>query len=317
MHDARTHAKVSTHAAKTHRLKRRIKYLLVILAASALIGLLLYYTLGPRNSPFIDTTPKIAIVDHLSTQWPSQTFNQTIQDILNQTGLKIDYYPSEDVTVDFYRDLPKHNYKLIIFRVHSTAESTVEGTPPFVVFFTSENYTNLTHVSEQMDMRVVYVRFPDSTPVYFGITPKFVTDSMEGRFNDTVIVAMGCDGLKYNTMAEAFIQKGAKAFISWNGSVSVDHTDNATVALLRHLVTEHQTVEDAVAQTMSEVGPDPADRSILLFYPDGARNASFLPANTAIATPPVKATRKNISRTHGNSSKTLVPSIFTFTKLKL
>ncbi len=166
IHSARTQTKVSTHAAKTHRLKKRIKYLFVILAASALIGILLYYALGPKNPSIIDTTPKIAIVDHLSTQWPDQTFNQTIQDILNQTGLKIDYYPSEDVTVDFYKDLPKHNYKLIIFRVHSTAESSVEGTPPFVVFFTSENYTNLAHVSEQLDMRVVYVQIPRYRRLY-------------------------------------------------------------------------------------------------------------------------------------------------------
>jgi hypothetical protein len=68
---------------------------------------------------------------------------------------------------------------------------------------------------------------------------------------------------------------------------------------------------------MREVGPDPADRSILLFYPDKARNATFLIANTTIATPPVKATRKNTNRTHGNSSTTLAPSIFTFTRLKL
>ena len=301
MRSAGTHRKVSTHAAKTYRLKRRIKYILVILAVSALVCFLVYYTLGPRNPSIIDTTPKIAIVDHLSTQWPRQTFNQTVQNILNQTGLQIDYYPSEDVTVDFYRDLPKHNYKLMIFRVHSTGESSVEGTPPFVVFFTSENYSNTAHVSEQMDMRVVYVQFPNATLGYFGITPRFVTDSMEGRFNDTVIIAMGCDGLKYDTMAEAFIQKGAKAFISWNGSVSIDHTDEATVSLLRHLVTEHQTFEEAVAQTMNEVGPDPADRSILLFYPDKARDASLLLANTTIATPPVKTTRKSINRENENS----------------
>ena len=296
MYSARTHRKVSTHAAKTYRLKRRIKYFLVILVASALVGLLLYYTLGPKNPRIIDTTPKIAIVDHLSVQWPDQTFNQTIQTILNETGLKVDYYPSEDVTVDFYRDLPKHNYKLIIFRVHSTAESSVEGTPPFVVFFTSENYTNLAHVSEQMDMRVVYVKFPDSEPVYFGITPKFVSDSMDGRFNDTVIIAMGCEGLRHDTMAEAFIQKGAKAFISWNGSVSIDHTDEATVSLLRRLITEHLTVEEAVAHTMSEVGPDPADNSVLLFYPERAGDTSFVLVSATIAAPAIKTAKKNSNR---------------------
>ena len=296
--------------SRRYLLKKRVIYLLGAVAALALVSFLVYYALGPKNPTVIDTTPKIAIVDHLSVQWPDQTFNQTMLDILNETGLQVDYYPSPDVTVDFYRDLTKHNYKLIIFRVHSTAESSVEGTPPFVVFFTSENYTNLAHVSEQMDMRVVYVRFPDSEPVYFGITPKFVSDSMEGRFNDTVIIAMGCEGLRHDTMARAFVEKGAKAYISWNGSVSISHTDNATVSLLRHLITENQTVGEAVRQTMNEVGPDSADKSILMFYPDRA-GMGFFQVDLTTAAAVVRPARRSTSKKDGYSDTTLVPEIFT------
>jgi hypothetical protein len=305
MHTAKIHRKVKS---KRYLLKKKITYLLVALSALALVSLLVYFMLGPKNT--IDSTPKIAIVDHLAAQWPSQSFNQTSQAILNQTGLKVDYYPTEDVTVDLYRNLPKHNYKLIIFRVHSTATSDVNGTPPFVVFFTSELYSNLAHVSEQMDMRVVVVKLPNDEANYFGITPPFVKDSMEGRFNDTTIIAMGCEGLTHTTMAEAFIEKGAKAYISWNGTVSASHTDEATVSLLRHLITERQTVEEAVKQTMDEVGPDPAGNSILVFYPDRAGASLFL-ANTAAAAPAVTAARRKTRRIGGNSGMTLVPSIST------
>ena len=296
--------------SKRHLLKKKVTYLVVAVAALGLASFLVYYALGPKNSTLIDTTPKIAIVDHLSVQWPNPTFNQTMLDILNETGLQVDYYPSQDVTVDFYRNLPKHNYKLIIFRVHATAESSVEGTPPFVVFFTSENYTNLDHVPEQQDMRVVYVRLPDSDSVYFGITPKFVTDSMEGRFNDTVIIAMGCDGLRYTTMAQAFVEKGAKTYISWNGSVSIDHTDDATISLLRHLITENQTVKEAVSQTMNEVGPDPTDKSILLFYPDRA-GQGFFQVDLTTAAPVVRPARRSTSKRDEYSETTLVPEILT------
>lgn len=294
--------------SRSYLLKRKVKYLLVAVAAFALAGVLAYSVLGPKNP--IDSTPKIAIVDHLATQWPDQPFNETIQAILNQTGLKIDYYPPKDVSVDFYRDLPKHNYKLIIFRVHSTATSDVNGTPPFVVFFTSELFNYQAHVSEQVDMRVVMVKFPNDEATYFGVTPRFVKDSMEGRFNDTVIVAMGCEGLKQNTMAEAFIEKGAKAYISWNGSVSASHTDEATVSLLTHLITKRQTVEEAVAQTMREVGPDPTNNSILVFYPDGA-GSSLLLANATAAAPAVTPAKRKNSRIDGNSGTTLVPPIST------
>jgi hypothetical protein len=293
--------------SKRYLLKKKVTYLIVAISVVALASFLVFYALGPKNS-VIDTAPKIAVVDHLSLQWPDPTFNQTMMDILNTTGLKVDYYPSEDVTVDFYRDLPKHNYKLIIFRVHSTATSNVNGTPPFVVFFTSELYNSMAHVSEQADMRVVMTKFPNNETTYFGVTPSFVKDSMEGRFNDTVIVAMGCEGMTYTTMAEAFIEKGAKAFISWNGTVSASHTDEATVSLLRHLITEKKTVQEAVAQTMNEVGPDPAGNSVLVFYPDGA-GASLLLDNTTAAAPAVTEARRKTRRIDGNSATTLAPSI--------
>jgi len=305
------HAKKTRRIVKSRRylLKKKVTYFVVAISVVALTSFLIYYALSPKNP--VDVSPKIAIVDQLSTQWPNQSFNQTIQTILNQTGLKVDYYPSEAVTVDFYRDLPKHNYKLIIFRAHSSGTSAVSGTPSFVVFFTSELFNSYAHVPEQTDMRVVMVMFPHVEARYFGVTPLFVKDSMEGRFNDTLIVAMGCEGLTNTSMAEAFIQKGAKAYISWNGSVSSSHTDEATVSLLTHLITEKQTVEEAVTQTMNEVGPDPTDKSILLFYPDGAGSSLFL-ANVTVTAPAVTPAKRKDNRAKGNSGTTLVPPISTF-----
>lgn len=260
-----------------HLLKKRLIYIFLAISASILICFLVYAALNPQNSSPIDETPKAAIVDHLSTQWPNQIFPQTIQAILNETGLEVDYYSSEQVTVDLYRKLPTHNYKLILFRVHSTGECSVEGQPPFVVFFTSEEYNNMKHIPDQLATRVVYVNFPDGEPPgYFGITPLFTRDSMNGRFNDTIIIAMGCDGLKHTSMAEAFIDRGAKAYISWNGLVSAGHTDKATTYLVRQLVEEKKAIEKAVTETMKEVGPDPTDESILLFYPETAEAGDYI-----------------------------------------
>jgi hypothetical protein len=286
-----------TPRARKRLLRKRVVLVLAAMIASLIIGVVTFSFLTTNSS--IDSTPKIAIVDQLSIQWPDAAFNQTIQGILNQTGLQVDYYPSEDVTVDFYRHLPSHNYKLVIFRVHSTSETGSTGLPPWVVFFTSENYSDSAHVSEQLDMRLVYVKFPDVEQLYFGITPTFVQNSIEGRFNDTTIIAMGCEGLNQTTMADAFIQKGAKAFISYNGPVSEMYTDNATVCLLRHFVTEKHTVQDAVKETMNDVGPDPQYKSILMFYPNNAGENLLLANNTTVTTPTFTAARKNTSKTDG------------------
>ena len=257
---------------KKHRVGKRLTYVIVAIAA-IILCFLVYSTLNPQNPVQPDQTPKAAIIDHLSISQPNPDFRRTVETILNETNLEVDYFSGEDVTVDFYRNLPSQNYRLIIFRAHSTGECSVEGQPPFIVFFTSEPYSNVKHVSDQLAMHVVYVNFPGGgSPGYFGVTPTFINDCMKGTFNDTIIIAMGCDGLKYTSMAEAFIEKGARTYISWNGPVSAPHTDLATATLLHHLITEKQTVKDAVAETMKEVGPDPNDKSLLTFHPDEAGN---------------------------------------------
>lgn len=274
------------------RARRRLAYLLVTIALVAVLSIFAYSALNSKSPVVIDSTPKIAIVDQLGAKWPDPKFEDAIQGILNQTGLKIDYYPSEDVNVDFYRTLPSHNYKLIIFRVHSTATAIdVNGTPPWVVFFTSENYSRTAYVPEQSDMRLAYVKFFDSDQMYFGITPKFVTNSMEGRFNDTAIIAMGCESLKFETMADAFIQKGARIFIGWNGPVSENQTDNAAVLLLRHLITEKESILEAVNQTRNELSPDPTNNSMLTFYPGALAGTNLLIGNAAMIVPTVRVGR--------------------------
>lgn len=259
--------------------RKRLAYVFVALALT-LACIIAYFTLNPQSQTMIDLTPKAAIVDHLSLTQPNPNFSQTAQAIIGETGLPVDYFPGEQVTVDFYRKLPLHNYKLIIFRVHSTGECSVEDVPPFVVFFTSEEYSNVKYISEQSDMRLVYVNFPErisaQLPGYFGVTPSFIKNSLSRNFNDTIIIAMGCDGLKYTSMAEAFIEKGAKVYIGWNGPVSAHHTDTATEYLLRKLIEEKLTIKEAVKETMKEVGPDRIYNSTLSFYPQTSEAENYV-----------------------------------------
>jgi hypothetical protein len=78
---------------------------------------------------------------------------------------------------------------------------------------------------------------------------------------------MGCEGLNNTEMAEAFVEKGAKTYIGWNGSVSATHTDGATAQLLQHLVIEGETIKQAVANTIKEVRPDSGFNNTLEYYP--------------------------------------------------
>jgi len=249
-----------------HATKRPIKHIQIFVFAVAILSIAsIFYVLSHTSNTETDSTlpRKAAIVDHLSISAPNQSFVITSTTMLEAAGFEVDYYRGEDVTVDFYRNLAAHDYGLLVLRVHSGV-GQISGT---VILYTSENYSDTTYVYEQLKGQLVKVCIQKGGPAYFGITPNFVRECMRGRFKNTLIILMGCDGLKKNDMAKAFIEKGAKLFVSWNGPVMPDHTDKITTHVLLNLLAKNQTIENAVTKTMREVGPDPTYKSSLLFYP--------------------------------------------------
>lgn len=79
---------------------------------------------------------------------------------------------------------------------------------------------------------------------------------------------MGCDGMRSHDLAKAFLDAGASAYVSWDGPVSLEHTDEATLAMLKGLLTEDMCLRDAVGYSMELVGPDPSYSSLLCFFPE-------------------------------------------------
>jgi hypothetical protein len=208
---------------------------------------------------------KAAIVDHLSLTEPNPAFVKECKAILEGAGFAVDYYQGEQVTVELYRNLPTHAYKLIILRVHSAYIHKYLS----LAMFTSEPYSKQRYVYEQLRNRVASGYIPSDSkkaPRYLVITDKFVRFSMKGSFDDAVIIMMGCTGIK-RCAATAFLQKGAKAYIGWDGLVSAPHTDRATIQLLKHLLREKQTIGNAVIQSFNDVGREPEYQSTLLFWP--------------------------------------------------
>lgn len=209
-----------------------------------------------------------AIIDQLDATQPNPAFAEAATETLEATGYTVDYYPGEEVTVDFYRNLPQHNYDLILFRVHSTAViSRGEEAVSSVSLFTNEPYSESKYYDEQVAGNVGFASYYDDGPQVFGITAGFIESSMNGRFDKTVIIMMGCDGLKNDRAAQAFLNRGASSFISWSDFVLADHTDTATQRLLQHLLVEELPLSEAVARTNGEVGPDPVYGAELRYRP--------------------------------------------------
>lgn len=230
---------------------------LVFVALLFVTGTLLYYHLKPESAP---APVRAAIVDQLSLTMPNADFISSVTSLMEQAGYAVDYYPGEKVTVDLYRYLPTFNYGIIILRVHSAMSKEVTPVSgavteiKYVSLFTGEPYRKDKFLEES---GAGWAAYYEGGPRLFCIGARFVEESMRGRFNNTIIILMGCSGLKSEETARAFLGKGARVFIGWTDSVLASDADPAVEHLLRKLLVEEMTVTDAVAQTTVEFGQDP------------------------------------------------------------
>jgi hypothetical protein len=202
--------------------------------------------------PIWPSEPKAAIVDQLgssfelteSSRHANQTFIDAAMTLLNKRFSRIDYY-SDNATVENYKSLSSRGYKLIIWRAHSALDIDSK----FVAIATSE--MNIQGKYDQYsNNQLTLCNIPGDPRLYFAITPDFVKECMNGRFEDTVIIFMSCNGLKtgYYKTAEAFGNKGVKVFISWDGWIDKYENDNATAHLLDYLINDNNTVSQAVSK---------------------------------------------------------------------
>ena len=260
---------------------------LILVAASTLFSPRLERLfLGPPTpTPLPTPTPsplKAAIVDQIGFSFPSQEFIEEANEYLQKAGYRVDFYPPEKVTINFYRTLPKQGYRLILFQTHSTSEVVIVGEgagasdyPPGPFLFTTELYDKHRYLRLRIDDQVRASKlFYEDSPMLFAIGPKFIRKSMEGRFEDTWIIIGGCQSLAVPDLAQAFLDRGASVVIGWDGMVDLSHNNRAVLHLLQALTVEGLAPQRAVEETMEEIGPDPTYRcSLILLQRDTDRGS--------------------------------------------
>lgn len=253
-----------------------MKRCLLIALASLVLLTLLPCSCQPATTP---TRPKAAIIDQLHLLEPNPSFIEETRGILESGGFAVDLWQGEDITVDFYRRLPGYGYKLIVFRVHSGILLSLvhaQIVPSETTYlFTGETYDSARYVSEQLADRVSNALMTTEYPLVFAVNSAFISEDMQGSFDNAVILTMGCESLYHDDMAESFIQKGASAYLGWSSVVSLKYVDEATLSLLGRLCSDNMTVGQAVAGTMNELGYDPYFRAYLKYYPAGSGDGTI------------------------------------------
>lgn len=208
----------------------------------------LYFFLLPR----IPLPPRAAIIDQLGSsnlspisQHKNESLINMTKELLYKRFRTVDYY-SNNATVSNYKSLSSMGYRLIVWLVHSALDNKSN----YVAICTSERYdpNDPTYDEYLNDGRLTLCNITGDPYLYVAITPKFVEQVMEGRFDDTLIVFASCNGLNkdYKKTAETFRAKGAKVFIGWTGWIENADSDQSVVLLLQYLLDQNKTIEEAV-----------------------------------------------------------------------
>jgi len=256
--------------------KSMILGLASIVAVTFAVSMLLVQN-GEAENLAYDGPPKAVIIDQLSDEMPNEFFQQKATEYLETAGYEVDIFTTKDVTVDFYKNLPTMNYKLVVVRTHGTESNTGDD----VVLFTGERYTDDKYITEQLLGQVKkatplleilfrandnsssewvivndtyrYLKSPAEQSErtqneFFAISPKLV-ESMNGKFHDTIFILGGCDTMSNPSMSKALIEQGGSEVFGWDDTIGSTDNDNFILYFLRfHLVEGY-----AIDQTMEKI----------------------------------------------------------------
>jgi len=248
---------------------RRIYTILTFLITISLVILASYYiatyfvgstSSTDENGESSDVfSLKAALIDALYDTLPNAEFTTSLTETLREAGFEVDAFQGAEVTVDFLKTIPS-GYKLVILRMHSALHSDQ------LYVFTAEPYSVGKYPQEQQFQLVKEAYATEESQPVFAVNWGFIKRCMTGKFNGTLVIAMGCDGTRDPVIIEEFMNQGAVGYISWSGPVLISHSDTATLRLTEALYSEKLSVVEAIEMTNNQVGADPEHGAILEYY---------------------------------------------------
>jgi len=229
----------------------------------------------------ISDTKKAAIIDQLERDFPNPYLQNKTITYLETAGFEVDLYTYEDITIDFYKNLPSMDYEFIVFRTHALAIKD-ENKEPSSWMFTGELYSEEKYIGDQLANKIsravpYLARTADdlgfetySKDRHFIVSSRLVSDLMVGQFPDSVIILGGCDTAFYPHFGQAFVERGASSVLGWSGLVDAQENDQVIMSLVEDIVVNGLEIDDAVDSVMKELGEDRKNQRWLVHYSSGA-----------------------------------------------
>lgn len=236
--------------------KRSLRLLLASLGFLTLVTLLIisHTHIWPHSQK-----RRAILVNGLYSVDPGQPFMREVINLLSSLGFETDVYLDENVTISLFMDIGR--YDLVILRVHSAVYK--DG---FLYLFSGERYIESKYVLEQLAgvVRKGYTFVDEKTP-YFALNSLLLGSKTEGGLRGSIVILMGCQGSEDKTFIDYLLNVGVRAYFAWNGYVTLDYVDRATVKLLKAIYVDHRDLDPCLVlgKIESEIGPDPVYGSVL------------------------------------------------------
>ena len=271
----------------------------MIVAFSILITFALQESFTENEVYSSNGVPRAAILDQLNDDIPNKAFQEKATAYLEEAGYEVEIFTTKQLTVDFFKTLPKMNYEFIVVRSHaigSDGPDYFEKEP--VSIFTGEKYADDKYIQEQLLGQLgkgapylssaveVSVDLSDlgesnssegnaaestwslldTTNPYFLVGSKYVDELMEGRFPNSVIVLAGCSTVSNPSLAKSFIDRGASLVLGWDRLVGSDRNDRVTLAFLENVLINDMEVDEAVQHANKKFDLDSESDPTFAYY---------------------------------------------------
>jgi len=220
---------------------------------------------------------RAAIIDQVHNDLPNFKFQADAQRMLEDAGYKVDLYTTDEITVDFYKNLPSMNYHFILIRSHGGEDLNYEYPTRL---FTGEKFSKEKYTTEQIYGHVGY-GFPiyleeyeelkESDQdifenAYFTIGSEMINDGMVGTFPDSIIIVGGCQSARSHDLMESLIKRGASQVLGWAATIESKDNDRAMIWLLEEILVKEVPLYDAVAELNEEMVLDFEYHNILKLF---------------------------------------------------
>ena len=220
------------------------------------------------------TQLRAAIIDQVHNDIPNFELQADAQRMLEDAGYQVDLYTTDEITVEFYKNLPSMNYHFILIRSHGGEDLNFEY-PTYL--FTGEKYSREKYTAEQIYRQVgwgypIYQEEYDELKesdqdifdnAYFTIGSEMVEDGMVGTFPDSIIIIGGCQTARSHDLMQSLINRGASQVLGWDATIGSKDNDKAMIWLLEEILVNQVPLYDAVAEINEDMIHDFENSNLL------------------------------------------------------